>query len=141
MNKILKINLAYQNNFLLTTVWENILDYFNLKFYSNFILDPPGEPNLTTQHRDKPDLDIQGVWWENQNYTIRCNSDPGNPTNKYRLMINGNKIHEGPEYTITAHRDQKVLVCEVYNKFTEDKQKPKSVTYNINVHCESTFYL
>ena len=112
--------------------------FFNSKI--NLNLDPPGEPSLTIFYKKNPQLDIKGVWLENHQYTVRCNSDPGNPPNKYRLMINGDTIHDGPEYTITAHKDQKVLICEVYNKFTEDKQKPKSVTYNINVHCKSNFY-
>ena len=76
------------------------------------------------------------MWLENQKYTVRCNSDPGNPPNRYRLIINGEHVTDRPEYTITAHKDQKVMVCDVYNKFTEDKQKLTSVNYTINVHCK-----
>ena len=113
--------------------------YFQFEFHKNFDLDPPGEPNLTTQYTKNPNLDIQGVWLENHQYTVRCNSDPGNPPNKYRLIMNSKKLTDQPVYTITAKRDlhQGVLVCEVYNKFTEYRERPKSVTYNITLYCES----
>ena len=109
--------------------------FFNSKIKLN--LDPPGKPSLTIFYKKNLQLDMKGVWLESQQYTVRCNSDPGNPPNKYRLIINGDTIHEGPEYTITAHKNQKVLLCDVHNKFTEDKTKPTSVYYYINVHCKS----
>ena len=99
--------------------------------------DPPGDPSLNVTYKENPDLDIHGVWLENHEYTVRCNSDPGNPSNKYRLIINGKTIHDWPEYTITAKRVHNVLTCDVYNKFTEEKQTRKSVSYSINVHCKS----
>ena len=100
--------------------------------------DPPGDPTFNVTYNENPHLDIKRVWLKNQKYTVRCNSDPGNPPNNYRLMINGDTDHDGPEYTITARRDlhQGVLVCDVYNKFTEYKTKPKSVNYTINVQCK-----
>ena len=100
--------------------------------------DPPGDPSFYVTYKENPDLDIKGVWLENHQYTVRCNSDPGNPSNKYRLMINSKKLTDQPVYTITANRELhlKVLTCDVYNKYTEDKRKLKSATYNIKVHCE-----
>ena len=103
--------------------------------------DPPGKPTPTITYMNNPQLDIKGIWLENRQYTIRCYAASGNPKNKYRLMINGKIFHDSSDYTITAHKElhQSVLTCDVYNKFTEDKQTPKSVTYTINVHCKSGF--
>ena len=98
--------------------------------------DPPGDPTFNVTYNENPHLDIKRVWLENQKYTVRCNSDPGNPPNKYRLMINGKQVTDQPEYTITAQRDQGFLICEVHNKFTEDEQKPKSVNYTVHVQCK-----
>ena len=79
------------------------------------------------------------VWLENRTYSVSCISEAGNPQNQYKWTLNGQLVHTGYEYSITAHIDQDkaILVCNVSNKFTVDRNVPPvHDTKQLVVHCE-----
>ena len=97
------------------------------------LLDPPGPASVNLNH---------AVCLENRTYSVSCNSAPGNPQNQYTFTLNGQQVHTGSEYSITAHKDQDkvLLVCNVSNKFTVDRNVPVYDTKQLVVHCKCQIY-
>ena len=69
---------------------------------------------------------------------MSCTSPPGNPQNQYMWTLNGQQVHTGTPYQVTAHKDQDkaMLSCNVSNKFTVDKDEPVHDTKQLVVHCK-----
>ena len=67
-----------------------------------------------------------------------CNSSDGNPQNEYTWTLNGDQVHSGSVYNITAHKDhdKAVLACNVSNKFTVDRIVSFYDTKQLVVHCK-----
>ena len=99
-----------------------------------FPTDPPGPASVNLN---------AAVWLENRTYSVSCNSAPGNPQNQYTLTLNGQLVHTGSEYNITAHKDQDqaVLACNVSNGFTVDRNLAVYDTKQLVVHCKCQWKL
>ena len=95
-------------------------------------IDPPGPASIVPE---------PGVWLENRTYAVYCNSSDGNPLNEYIWTVNGQQVHNGSEYNITAHKDhdQALLACIVSNRFTVDRNVPIYDTKQLVVHCKFQF--